>query len=88
MVAIGQYLRDEEWWVGYAAHLSSPEWQRTRSLVIQRCEGICERCQAVPVEQVHHESYRGYNDRGQEFLDELLGLCAECHREVHRGRSD
>lgn len=71
-------------------------WQSGRSLAtrleaIDRANGICERCNTNPVEQVHHKvpirnrSFlaRVMSDQSQRYTAEAL--CKECHLEVHGG---
>ena len=53
----------------------------TRRVVMQRCEGRCERCGGkVPV-FLHHRHYRTL---GEEQPEDLLALCKECHGSAHR----
>jgi hypothetical protein len=60
----GEYLR------------SSPEWARKRELVFDRSQGMCERCKWSQVRDIHHLSYDHVFD---ERLQELQGVCRECH---------
>lgn len=64
----------------YHEYLRSDAWKEKRRLVIKRCGNTCEDCHLIPVEQVHHLHYRNV---GNEELDDLVGLCAECHAERH-----
>jgi hypothetical protein len=67
--------------VGYAPYLASPLWRRIRRRVLERCRGLCERCQAR-AEQVHHFRYTWHNLRGKSFRG-LDALCRDCHTEMH-----
>lgn len=76
--------------------LTPLNWQSGRSLAtrleaIDRANGICERCNTNPVEQVHHKVpirnrtflARVMSDQSQRYAAEAL--CKECHLEVHGG---
>ena len=39
-------------------------------------QAICERCDAAPVRATHHLTYERV---GREDLDDLLGVCSDCH---------
>jgi hypothetical protein len=68
----------------YHAYLCSREWSLKRRAVKDRAEGWCERCGVNDVDCVHHLTYsRVY----RESLDDLVGLCDQCHRYIH-GHSD
>ena len=64
----------------YEAYLRSPEWQRLRTAVFERCGGICEVCKAAAAEQAHHLTYERL---GHEELADLLGVCKPCHELIH-----
>jgi hypothetical protein len=66
--------------VVYKQYLRSPEWRRKRVAVILRAKGRCERCGLWPVVFIHHLSY---TNLGNEPLSDLLGVCPECHKELH-----
>jgi hypothetical protein len=68
----------------YQAYLCSREWALLKEAVKERCGGICERCHANPMENVHHLTYeRKY----AELLTDLSGWCKGCHDFTH-GKSD
>jgi hypothetical protein len=71
---------DAEWWERYEKHLRSRRWRWLRSLVVERAGGVCEGCGTARIAQIHHLSYE---HMGNEFLFELVGLCAGCHLRVH-----
>lgn len=64
----------------YQDYLSSPEWKLKREKVISRCLNVCERCHSNTVEQVHHLTYENIFN---EPLEDLMGLCRECHKCIH-----
>jgi len=66
-----------DWYQGY---LQGAKWQEKRRLVLNRCNGICEGCGKLRATIVHHLSY---DNVGDEFLFQLVGLCQDCHGRVH-----
>ena len=68
----------------YGLYLASREWGVLKEAVHKRAGGTCERCRKNPIGAVHHQTYvRKY----QEQLDDLVGLCKDCHAFTH-GKSD
>lgn len=68
----------------YAAYLCSRQWAVKKREVLERANGLCERCKCNPPENVHHLTYaRKYN----ELLTDLAAWCRECHAFTH-GKSD
>ena len=70
----GAFLSD------YSEYLQSQAWASKRALVLRRAKGTCEGCGEKPPTEVHHLSYKHVCN---EFLFELVALCAECHHRVH-----
>ena len=64
----------------YAEYLNSTAWKQKRIAVLERCDGVCERCAKFLVDEVHHLSYVHVFD---ERLEELQGLCRPCHAFLH-----
>lgn len=64
----------------YQAYLASTRWAAKREAVMRRCGGVCEGCGEATATEVHHLSYDHVYD---EFLWELVAVCAECHRRAH-----
>jgi 5-methylcytosine-specific restriction endonuclease McrA len=60
----------------YKEYMRSPEWARKRQAVITRACGRCERCGNSGKLEVHHLHYDTF---GNESLDDLQGLCGNCH---------
>ena len=67
------------WWDNYNTYLASPEW-RAKSLAVRARDPVCQGCRQNFSEQAHHASYKNV---GQEFLFELIALCAKCHDRLH-----
>lgn len=66
----------------YRSYLKSPQWQRKRARIFERANGTCEiaGCTAWATE-IHHKTYARIFC---EDLDDLLALCTEHHRQLHR----
>ena len=77
------------WLLAYEEYIQSPGWLEKRSKVLGRCRGVCEGCGNRRAVEVHHEKYpRGVEPGSKEWarrekLYDLVGLCKECHRDVH-----
>ena len=52
-----------------------------RRQVFDRGDGMCERCGVTPMTDVHHLAGRGGDD--PHALDNLVGLCRDCHEWTH-----
>jgi len=72
-----------EWWRRYEEYRKSPEWHAKRQDVLKRCRNVCERCGQDEAVHIHHLSYKHF---GNEPLEDLLGVCVECHGALHYGR--
>jgi hypothetical protein len=60
-------------------YYASREWALLKERVRERSGGNCERCGDRPYEQTHHLTYERL---GNELLEDLQGLCAQCHEYV------
>jgi len=57
----------------------------TRAYVLDRDSHTCRNCKAKKVEiQVHHIVFRSNN--GSDKEDNLISLCEECHKKLHKGK--
>jgi hypothetical protein len=65
----------------YQAYMKSDAWREKRVQVIRRAKGVCERCKRWAIVNVHHLSYARL---GREPLSDLLGVCSQCHKELHK----
>lgn len=65
----------------------SKEWQSVRLVVIEMQYNICNRCDR-PIEEVHHKTYlTPDNINNPEItlgIDNLEGLCRDCHFAEHK----
>jgi hypothetical protein len=67
----------------YQRYLCGREWGLLKEAVRKRCNGICERCHANPMDHVHHLTYvRKY----RELLEDLQAQCVGCHEFTHGKR--
>lgn len=78
-----QAQHGQKWWAWYNAYLRSEEWADRRRKVFRRAGNMCEGCQDVPANQVHHLSYEHV---GYERLWELVAICTTCHEFVTNSR--
>lgn len=56
-------------------------YSSARRQVFERGEELCEFCVGAEMSDVHHRAGRGGDDPHR--LDNLVGLCADCHRRAH-----
>jgi len=76
--------RSAAWWRAYREYLGSPEWAELRKEALDRDGHMCQDCGQRKATQVHHDSY---DNVGDEDPDDLLSLCAACHRKRHPERN-
>ena len=70
--------------MNYAEKLKHPKWQRKRLEVLERDNWTCQECRNTEITlHVHHKSYRGY-DPWAVKIEELVTLCDDCHKSVHK----
>lgn len=69
----------QKWRPDYGAYLNSPEWRKRRNDALRRDGFRCQRCSATRRLQVHHLTYVRV---GHEDPDDLVTLCARCHKHV------
>ncbi len=77
------YRQKRKWRKKYNEYLRSPEWKAKREERLKICNNICEYCGKAPAAHVHHLTYeRIYN----ETMDDLRGICLDCHEREHPGK--
>jgi HNH endonuclease len=64
----------------YPDYLQTPEWAERRRAALSRAEQACQTCGGHGRLHVHH---RTYERRGEEWADDLVVLCEDCHLAVH-----
>lgn len=71
----------------------SKAWQDTRKLIIERDNGLCQKCltdtgEIVPGDEVHHKIWlRPTNINNPDITlnpDNLILLCRDCHIRIHK----
>jgi 5-methylcytosine-specific restriction endonuclease McrA len=65
----------------YKIYLSSKCWRGFRKKIMERANGLCEKCFLVPPVHVHHLTYERI---GRERKSDLMALCKECHYSFHK----
>jgi hypothetical protein len=65
----------------YAEYLKTTHWQRVRALALEAAAHACELCSAAESLEVHH---RTYERLGFERPNDVIALCADCHRDHHK----
>lgn len=76
-----EYDDDDYWLWYYSQYIRSMVWKRKKEAVRKRCDNVCEKCNEKHVSVVHHLTYARL---GREYLSDLLGVCHDCHHELHR----
>jgi len=66
----------------YRDYLQSPLWKSIRRPIVVRANWMCESCQAVPMDVVHHLDYTLETLQGKNPLS-LIAVCDPCHDEFH-----
>lgn len=70
----------------YEEYLLTPEWLSTRKRILKRDNFQCQGCHVKNVVfNVHHYTYVRL---GEELDEDLVTLCQECHKELHRLMAD
>ena len=64
----------------YPEYLRTEHWQERRKAALERYEYACWKCDKRTSLQVHHLTY---DYRGMESTEELMVLCADCHKKEH-----
>ncbi|MGL5712626.1 MAG: HNH endonuclease [Paraclostridium sp.] len=68
--------------IEYDDYINSYEWKILRRQVIRRDLKRCRNCGTNRKQlHVHHLTYERF---GNERLDDLMTLCVDCHRYIHR----
>lgn len=68
----------------YHEYLSSDKWKEKRKLVLERDKNVCQFCRLLQAVDVHHLHY---NNLFNEPLEDLRGICLDCHHLIHNKRN-
>lgn len=79
--AVARAKRREEKKENYAKYLESSTWRKIRARALKRDKNKCRAC-GEKAEHVHHIRYP--KKLGDEKMEWLYSLCAECHNAIHR----
>lgn len=74
-------LHDEQWQEAYQNYLVGPAWQALKEAAKRNARYQCELCGNRSRLQVHH---RDYAHVFHEAPEDLIVLCARCHRRHHK----
>jgi len=66
--------------IDYKAYLYSEKWKKKRKKILKRDNFTCQDCGSKNHLQVHHLTYKNI---GNERLNELITVCAHCHKKRH-----
>jgi 5-methylcytosine-specific restriction endonuclease McrA len=89
----GYYERQRQQWINkkqeerqeffdeYNIYLSSSQWREKRQQVLKRDDYVCQGCLKSRATEVHHLTY---NNVYNELLFQLISLCGNCHRIIHK----
>lgn len=67
----------------YSLYLRTDHWQAVRKAAHERAGGRCQVCNSDAALHVHH---RTYQRRGRELPEDVIVLCANCHKLFHDNR--
>lgn len=67
----------------YLEYLKSDKWQEVRKAKAKEQNYTCERCHKV-IKKGFHIHHKTYAHLGNEPLSDLMFLCEDCHKEIHR----
>lgn len=71
--------------IDYYEYIKSDAWQKRTESVRIRNSGLCECCNMRWGIAVHH---RTYERLGNELEDDLIHICDDCHKYIHRLKDD
>jgi len=61
-------------------YLKTDAWRAKRAKVLKRDGNLCQACLENAATQVHHLSYKNWQE---EPLFELVSICEPCHKKIH-----
>lgn len=68
----------------YNEQLKSKEWEAYRNFVLVVKGNKCDICGKETCLQVHHKEYRPNAKAWEYLLSEVVVLCRECHKNIHK----
>ena len=76
-------LRENErqnWLLEHNKYLQTDTWNHKRNKRLNFDDYLCQGCFESTATQVHHLSYKNWQD---ELMFELISVCNECHIKIH-----
>ena len=67
--------------------LASGQWEKIRTVAVDRAAGRCEVCGAVSTRLIGHEQWTYDDDAGTRVLTGVKAVCGPCNSATHFGRS-
>ena len=67
--------------IDYYQYIKSEQWYKRTESIRKRNKGICECCNMRYGDSIHHRTYKRL---GNELDEDLIHLCDQCHKMVHR----
>ena len=74
----------------YKIYMKSEPWKVIREMCLIRSGFMCEKCGKIGKQMggvdtlhVHHKHYRNF---GAEDMDDLMVVCSNCHKQIHRSK--
>lgn len=78
VISCPHYKRGE---INFSQYLTTDEWKAKRAARLKLDDWTCQRCGKAMNLNVHHISYAQIP---YEPLEDLITLCKQCHRAVHK----
>lgn len=67
----------------YHSYLLTPKWRTISQTVIKRDGNKCTKCGSTKILHAHHKTYKNiFNELNH--LEDLITLCKECHKVIHK----
>lgn len=68
--------------ITYEDYLESDHWKGKRKEKVEAAKHMCEVCGEDEIMLVVHHKH--YDNLGREKLGDLIALCPQCHKDVHK----
>lgn len=73
--------KKKKWFKLHSEYLKSIKWKLKRNAVLKRDNYKCQACLTQEATQVHHLTYERWRN---EPLFDLISVCSECHKKIHK----
>ncbi len=68
--------------ISYAEYLLTDHWKKVRDIAVERDGYRCKLCTKAEGLQVHHSTYE-HRGEEEDYLEDLITLCGDCHAKFH-----